>query len=119
MYSNRTVGDMMGKQLTISEMLERDRKVKEQIQIDQIQRSNINPSRATINDKRLHNSKYNYLEGLFDETISYAEAVDMLNQGQVEEFDVKNSIISLIGKNGITYTFEGRYDPVTNQIFPF
>ncbi|CAN5887423.1 hypothetical protein BH23THE1_BH23THE1_34340 [soil metagenome] len=60
--------------------------------------------------------------------ISFGEAGNMLQSGQIEKYVVdpslqsstgsQNKTVTLFGKNGITYLVRARYDEATNQIFP-
>ena len=70
------------------------------------------------------------INGLRVEFISFQRITEMLSQGQIERYILdpllqpwadpptsSNRILTMFGKNGITYLVKARYDLTTNQIF--
>ena len=71
------------------------------------------------------------INGLASEFININRAGELLSSGQIQNFildpllqpwsgppDSPNRIITLFGKNGITYLVKAQYHPVTGQIYP-
>ena len=68
------------------------------------------------------------INGLRVNFIPFQQIVQMLAQNQIERYDIdpllqpwsdsSNKIITMFGRNGMTYLVKAQYDGKTNQIFP-